>query len=230
MRIVDGMNIQKLRIEAAERVKDRNVYTVAEDMGITPVELNAFLLGVLPSDEVLERVQRWVDTNHELPPAGANTEPERQVKTTVPSTVLLPEPEEYRAVDLDDLREHYRHEVEKTSYREVEERTGVSKSSIEKFVNKGTRPHPRVRRLLAIGFLAAQGQPVPARRTKYGKAVLTLLDELPDTDLDAAFDKLLDAVQDVYADAGRARPSWFHMLRADPDHRAIDSDQNHLLG
>lgn len=51
--------IRTIRAAAAARVKLTGVTVVAADVGITPLELNAFLIGVIPHGDVHTRLKQW---------------------------------------------------------------------------------------------------------------------------------------------------------------------------
>jgi hypothetical protein len=60
---------------------------------------------------------------------------------------------DHRSVPLDVLRDFARSEAELTSIRLAAEDAGVGRATPHKFITAGTKPHLRVRRLLALWYL-----------------------------------------------------------------------------
>lgn len=67
-----------------------------------------------------------------------------------------PTREQWRAVPLDTLRAYVLTVSERSSLRAVAERSGIGRTTVLAFLN-GTRPHPRIRRLLALWYLRETG-------------------------------------------------------------------------
>lgn len=61
---------------------------------------------------------------------------------------------DHRSVPLDVLREFVRSQAELASLRAVAEASGVGRTTLRNFLYKGTTPHPRIRRTLALWYLA----------------------------------------------------------------------------
>ena len=57
----------------------------------------------------------------------------------------------YKNAPVEVLREFYRNELELYSFKEVAERTGLGKTTLQSFM-AGSNPHPRTRRTLALYY------------------------------------------------------------------------------
>lgn len=68
-----------------------------------------------------------------------------------------PTREQLRAVPLHTLREFALAETERSSLRGVAERSGVGRTTLRGFLHEGRKPHPRVRRLLALWYWSETG-------------------------------------------------------------------------
>jgi transcriptional regulator with XRE-family HTH domain len=108
---------------------------------------------------------------------------------------------EHRSVPLDVLREWARDEAERTSLRSLASRVGMGRTTLAKFIAGATTPHPRVRRAVALAYLAGRPDPLV-------DALAWILGGLPDEAQSNARLRLLDAVADVYRSAGAKPPPW----------------------
>lgn len=97
-----------------------------------------------------------------------------------------PTREELRAIPLDTLRAFVLAESERSSLRGVAERSGVGRTTLHHFLYRGTRPHPRIRRLLALYYTREAGPAADA------SACEVLLSGLP-------ADRRADAVAELLA-------------------------------
>jgi hypothetical protein len=109
---------------------------------------------------------------------------------------------EHRAVPLDVLREWARDEAERTSLRSLATRAGMGRTTLSNFIDGTTNPHPRVRRAVALLYLAGR------RSEAVADALACILGGLPDETQANARVGLLEAVADVYRSAGAEPPPW----------------------
>jgi hypothetical protein len=65
--------------------------------------------------------------------------------------------EQLRAIPLDTLHAFALAELERSSLRAVAERAGVGRTTLHGFLYRGRKPHPRVRRLLALWYWSETG-------------------------------------------------------------------------
>jgi hypothetical protein len=77
----------------------------------------------------------------------------------------------------------------------------MGRTTLAKFIDGVTSPHPRVRRAVGLLYLAGRSDPVD-------DAVACILGGLPDEAQAGARRALLDAVADVYRSAGAEPPAW----------------------
>jgi hypothetical protein len=117
------------------------------------------------------------------------------------------DPQAWRGVPVADMREWYRNEVERTSYRAVGERAGFNTSTLNNFV-RGADPHPRVRSTLAELYLRNAGT-----ERVMESALSVLLVGLPPEYHDGGTRRIRKTVADVFMRAGVVPPRW---ARAEP--------------
>jgi hypothetical protein len=121
---------------------------------------------------------------------------------------------DYRAVPVEVLREFARYQAELSSIRLVAEDAGVGRSTLHKFINAGTMPHPRVRRLLALWYLQRlSGVEETALVRPYLSALGILVAEVPEPSRGPVTTGVLDAVERGYAAVGEETPRWIEALR-----------------
>jgi hypothetical protein len=70
--------IRTIRAAAAARVKLTGVIVLAADVGITPLELNAFIIGVIPQGDVHTRLELWFQREAEQTEIAAVAEAGRE--------------------------------------------------------------------------------------------------------------------------------------------------------
>ena len=117
-------------------------------------------------------------------------------------------------VPVEVLREFARHQAELSSIRLVAEDAVVGRSTLHKFINAGTMPHPRVRRLLALWYLRRlNGIEETVLVHPYRSALDTLIADLPEPLRTSATIAVLDTLERVHADAGEETPRWIPALR-----------------
>lgn len=124
--------------------------------------------------------------------------------------------EDYRDIPLEVLRDFALTRSEMTSIRRAAEEAGVSHSAFHQFVRADTkRPHPRIRRLIGLWYLA-RGSEVPdvdAVRP-YRAALSVLLSELPDADRRQAESEVVATLCGAYGRHDAPRPRWLELLAA----------------
>jgi hypothetical protein len=118
-----------------------------------------------------------------------------------------PTSDEVRAVPVAEMRAWYRDRVEQSSLRQVSIFCEVGHSTLHKFV-AGTDPHPRVRRLLALAYLRAQGEFDPD-----AAALERLIEPLPLPQRDRARTRMLDVLSDAYRASQEPAPKWLKRMR-----------------
>jgi hypothetical protein len=121
---------------------------------------------------------------------------------------------DHRSVPLEVLRELARSEAELSSIRIVAEDAGVGRSTLHNFIARGTMPHPRVRRLLALWYLRRlSGVSEMELLRPYASALDVLLADVPEEGRARVLATLLDGVQRECADGGEGAPQWVDALR-----------------
>lgn len=125
---------------------------------------------------------------------------------------------DHRAVPLEVLREFARDESERTSFRQVAAAIGLGRTTLQKFIGGETTPHPRVRRQIALWYLAhhaPQGPaPAPDAWSGHRAALQLLVAGMPADERERAVAELLEAIEQVVAKSGLAVPHWVRELRA----------------
>lgn len=124
-------------------------------------------------------------------------------------------PADYRAVSIDALREFARDESERTSLRQVAQAAGVGRTTLHKFIQEKTSPHPRVRRLLALWYLRERAD-VAERATAdgYAGAMELLLAAFPEDVRTRAWWELMEAVERLHEAHGVPAPAALPAVRA----------------
>jgi transcriptional regulator with XRE-family HTH domain len=124
---------------------------------------------------------------------------------------------DHRAVPLDVLREFALDQSERSSLRQVAAAIGLGRTTLQKFINAETTPHPRVRRQVALWYLANRETSefaAPAVGWTHQRSALQLLvGDLPEEGRTRAADDLLDIIADVHTKSGVAVPEWVERLR-----------------
>ncbi|HEU4883626.1 MAG TPA: hypothetical protein VFT45_15305 [Longimicrobium sp.] len=127
---------------------------------------------------------------------------------------------DHRAVPVETLREFARDRAELTSVRQVAAEAGLGRTTLRNFLTRGTTPHPRVRRILALWYLGEKAkEQTPFLPEDYISAFDILLDGLPDDHRARAAAVLVERLVAMYASAGVEIPPALAELRerdADP--------------
>jgi AcrR family transcriptional regulator len=127
---------------------------------------------------------------------------------------------DHRAVPVETLREFARDRAELTSVRQVAAEAGLGRTTLRNFLTRGTTPHPRVRRLLALWYLGEKAkEQKPFLPEDYVSAFDILLDGLPDDHRARAAAALVEGLVAVHTGAGVEIPPALAELRkgdADP--------------
>lgn len=105
--------------------------------------------------------------------------------------------EQLRGISLEILRERARKACERRSIRAVAAEMGLGRTTLHNFVNEGTNPHPRVRRLVALWFVAQPGD-----TEAEADACEILLGALPATVRRRAQEDLMACVRDLHRQYG----------------------------
>jgi hypothetical protein len=110
--------------------------------------------------------------------------------------------QEAREVPLEEMREWYRDQVERSTLRNVAPICGLCPSTLHNFVKGGT-PHPRNRRLLALAYLREHGA------TETGAAALqSLVETVPAAMQPTVREGVLQVFRRAYEANGYEAPLW----------------------
>lgn len=121
---------------------------------------------------------------------------------------------DHRTVPLEVLREFARSQAELTSLRVVAEDAGIGRSTLHKFINAGTMPHPRIRRLLGLWYLRRlDGFDEVELVRPYTAALDVLMGDMPEVSRERVVMDVLDGVDRGYSSAGEQPPRWIQVLR-----------------
>lgn len=119
--------------------------------------------------------------------------------------------QDHRSIPLDVLREFVRSQAEITSVRAVAQTVGVGRTTLHNFLYEGTTPHPRIRRLLGLWYIAEHNKPPDFEVVRpYVSALSILVSTLP-TDQQGTARALL--VDDLCALHGEPLPRWLQLLK-----------------
>ncbi|MBW3572370.1 MAG: hypothetical protein KY467_14810 [Gemmatimonadetes bacterium] len=118
---------------------------------------------------------------------------------------------------LEVLRDFVRSQTELSSIRQVAAEVGLGRTTLHNFVTGETRPHPRVRRLLALWYLQKLEQaPDMDVARPYAAALEILLSDVPEERRRAAQETVLELLAETHSDAGAGAPRWLELLRTHP--------------
>jgi hypothetical protein len=106
----------------------------------------------------------------------------------------------HRSVDLEEMRTWYSKQADHWSLRIVAAAAGVGRTTLRNIVAVGTRPHPPVRRLLALHYLAHVERDAPD--------VESILCAIPTANRAAAAARLTYQIARIHTDYGVDPPSW----------------------
>jgi hypothetical protein len=122
--------------------------------------------------------------------------------------------DDHRRVPLEVLREFARSCAETASTRSVAEDAGVGRSTVHKFINAGTMPHPRVRRRLALWYLRrVRGIDHMELLRPYTAALSVLLADFEEPALGQMRADVLNIIRRGYVDEGLPEPRWMEAVR-----------------
>ena len=115
---------------------------------------------------------------------------------------------------LEVLREFARGQVERSSLRLAAEDACVGRSTLHKFITAGTKPHPRVRRLLGLWYLRGlEGVDELELIRPYRAALAVLLSDVPATAAEGVVSRILESIEQGFTDPDEALPRWLDVLR-----------------
>jgi hypothetical protein len=121
---------------------------------------------------------------------------------------------DHRKVPLEVLREFTRDQAELTSLRAVADDAGVGRSTLHKFVQAGTHPHPRTRRLLALWYLRRRvGIDETELIRPYRAALALLVGEVPSIARERSLAEVLDGIARGHVTARDPVPRWLEVVR-----------------
>lgn len=117
---------------------------------------------------------------------------------------------DHRSVPLDVLRDFIRSQCELASVRAVAAETGLGRTTLHAFINGATKPHPRVRRTLALWYLAKVNEaPDIDVLRPYESALAILISSLPPDAQEAARALLVDDLRGLHS---APLPRWLQLL------------------
>jgi len=112
------------------------------------------------------------------------------------------------------VRDFARSQAELTSLRVVAEDAGVGRSTLHKFINAGTMPHPRIRRLLGLWYLRRlEGVDEVELVRPYTAALDILMGDMPERSRERVVVDVLDGLSRGFSTAGEEPPRWIQVLR-----------------
>lgn len=120
--------------------------------------------------------------------------------------------QDHRSIPLEVLRDFVRTQAELTSIRAVAIEVGAGRTTLHSFLNEETTPHPRIRRLLAVWYLAKldEAPDIDVIRP-YAAALSILVSSLPEDERGVATVLLVESLGAIYA--GREeQPRWMELL------------------
>ena len=125
------------------------------------------------------------------------------------------EDKSFRDIPVDVLREFYRDLAERTSLTVVALTAGIGRTTLHKFINGGTAPQPRIRRLLALAYLrATRNGPEDLRSVE--QALGVLLARVPRGRMRDSVGEVIGAIERAHRTAGVEPPEWIAGIRAGP--------------
>lgn len=107
---------------------------------------------------------------------------------------------EHRRVDVDEIRRWYRDQAELSSVRVLAADAGGGRTTLHHFLAASSHPHPRVRRLLALHYLAHVQRDAPDLQA--------ILCAIPNDDRAAATARLRSEIARIHEDYGVDPPAW----------------------
>ncbi len=118
--------------------------------------------------------------------------------------------EDHRSIPLEVLRDFIRSQCELTSTRAVAAETGLGRTTLHAFMNGATKPHPRVRRVLALWYLRKMNEAPDIDIVRpYESALSILLSSLPPEHQDSARALLIKGLRALH---GTPVPRWLQLL------------------
>lgn len=120
----------------------------------------------------------------------------------------------FRDIPLQVLRDFVRTRAEATSLRQVAAEMGLGRTTLHSFVNDETKPHPRVRRIIALWYLDwLQMAPDMDLVRPYAAALDVLIQGMPERQRRGAVEIVLDGLESGFASDGESPPRWVEVLR-----------------
>jgi hypothetical protein len=121
---------------------------------------------------------------------------------------------DYRTIPLEALREFARDESERSSLRQVAAEVGLGRSTLHKFIQQRTSPHPRVRRLLALWYLRERAAAADRAAVEaFAGAAELLVGAFPEASREDARRELVEFVERLYPRHGLPAPGALLALR-----------------
>lgn len=129
---------------------------------------------------------------------------------------------EHRGIPLEVLRDFAISQSETTSMRQVAEEAGVGRTTLLNFVSRGTKPHPRIRRRLALWFLMKRDRATDNDVVRpYATAINLLLADMPAEQRQRAEEKVLAALVACFDLGPITRPQWLVLLSERSEARSL---------
>jgi hypothetical protein len=141
------------------------------------------------------------------------TQTSAEASSAKPALVLWTD---FRDVPLEVLRDFARTWAEDTFIRQVAAEIGMGRTTLHSFINGETTPHPRIRRRIALCYLAWLQTPPPDMDLvrPFVAALDVLIAGLPEHRREATITILLEGLESGYAGDDAPPPRWLEALRA----------------
>lgn len=121
--------------------------------------------------------------------------------------------QDHRSIPLEVLREFVLAQSEVTSMRAVAAAIGIGRTTLRSFLNQNTTPHPRIRRLIALWYIAEHDKAPDMDLVRpYRSAMSILVSGLPPNEQDAAQNEAAAALYAVYVARHVPVPRWLELL------------------
>jgi hypothetical protein len=119
---------------------------------------------------------------------------------------------DHRSIPLEVLRDFVRVQAELTSLRAVASAIGVGRTTLHSFLNDETKPHPRIRRLIGLFYIAKMNEAPDIDIIRpYVSALSTLVSALPPDKQGAASALLVDGLAVLHGPPEK-HPRWLESL------------------
>ncbi|HET7464070.1 MAG TPA: hypothetical protein VFJ82_22630 [Longimicrobium sp.] len=183
--------VETIRRIVAQRVADRDVRTVAREIGISPEVLRAFVAGSTPWGRTVNRLREWYQAQKSERP-----------RTEIGSPPL-------GSLTMDVLRAAVHRAIEEHSLRAVASQVGLSPAGLRLVITREASPYSGTLRKLRDWYLREAGRRTPGDEATIRAAIDLLLGELPAGERGRTAQEMMDALRHGYQRAEIQPPAWF---------------------